>query len=359
MQCYMFNYLKFNYTKSRFLLCCATAVVLICSSTTASLALDGLVDVRGYRQGGRAGETEYTTENFLERYSLDQRVMLAQATLFQIRYSFQRDNLWSAFGGNTSKSRKVTQGPFLMLSFRGQKIRAGLTGHGIRKQTFVPNVPTRTDDNLTSSAFARTEIGKAELNARYLINQTKRTQGDAINETRNNTLGFVANYDVSTRDRFRYSLNNTSNKGITLETEAKYLSNILQYVGNHTFDENRGRFNIDAKVSRFDQSNLYGSQGTREYIPPVWGGFLLDDTPQDWDPLEPDPVQVPLLYDNDLVTPTTINIGNSASVVREFGGDYRNIILDFGDPTVMDSIALHIDTQLNFPGPHSMVGVCE
>jgi hypothetical protein len=346
----MFDHLRLRFPKPRFVLCCALALVLICLSATTPLALDGLIDVRGYRQGGRAGETEYANETLWERYALDQRVMFDQSVLFQIRYTFQRENLWGSFAGNTSKSRRVTQGPFMLLTYRGETFRAGLTGNGLRKEFFVPGVSTRTDDNITSTIWANYDIDRADFVLRYLYTLTERTQGEIDNETRNSALSFIADVDLSANDRLQYSVNNTVNKGITRGTETNYLTNVFQYWGSHRFGGDRGRFNIFANANRFDQTNFYTAKGARQYIPPIWGGFLLDDTPGEQDPLEPDPTREPLLHDNDVVTATAINIGSDAPVVREFGGDYRNIILDFGDPTAMDSIALYIDTQINFPG---------
>jgi hypothetical protein len=325
------------------------ATVLFCSSTTASLAVDGRADVRASRQSGRAGALNYTTESLWENYSLDQRFQLARSTLFQIRYSLQRDNLWSRTGVISSEARKETQVPFMALTYRGRRFRAGLTGNGIRRDTFIPGIDTRRDENLTTTAWARTDIGPAELSGRYLDTQTERSQGVEHNETRNSVLGFVARVAITDDDNIRYSVNHSRNKVITLGVEANYLSNILEYKGSHRFAQDRGRFNLSAIVSRFDQTNTYSIAGTREYISPIWGGLLLDDTPETHDPLEPDPVQESLLHDNDLDTPTVINIGSAASVVREFGGDYRNIILDIGDPTEIDSITLHIDSQLDFP----------
>jgi hypothetical protein len=346
----MFEHLEARYSKTRLIPCCALTVMLICLSPVAALALDGLADVRASRQSGRAGPGQFTTELLWENYALDQRVFLGGSGLFQIRYTFQRENLWSEFAENISKSRRVTQGPFLLLTYRGDIVRAGVTGHGLHKEFFVPDVATRTDDNLTSSAWVTGNLDRAELNARYLFNRTRRTQGAEMNETKNGIASFIADVDVTARDRLRYSLSHTDNNNITLETEAKYLTNILQYWGNHRFADDRGRFNIFANANRFDQTNVFGRGGARVYLAPIWGGELLDDTPSENDPLEPDPTPEPLLYDNDLVTGTMVNIGSDAPVVREFGGDYRNIILDFGEPTEMDSIVLHIDTQLSFPG---------
>ena len=72
-----------------------------------------------------------------------------------------------------------------------------------------------------------------------------------------------------------------------------------------------------------------------QYLLPSAGGFWIDDSPSLLDPLEAQPELVPALYDNDRTTSTTINLGDEAPRGRDYGGDYRNIYLDFGEPVTM------------------------
>ena len=44
-----------------------------------------------------------------------------------------------------------------------------------------------------------------------------------------------------------------------------------------------------------------------------------------------------------------INIGDNASVVRQFGGDYRNLGLDFGEPEPFTAMILYVDRVVRFP----------
>lgn len=341
--------LEFRCPQYYSILCCAIAMLLICSFASDSFALDGRIDTRAFRQGGRAGELAYTTRNLWESYSLDQNYQITGSILLQFQYSLQRERLRSETGGNATTSRKETQTPFIALNYRDRWLRMGLTGNGIRKDIFAPGLPTRRDENLTYSAWARTDISRASLSVQYQDTRLWRSQERAKAKNKNSVLGFIARVTLTDHDRLMYSVNKSNNVGITLGTESDYLSNILEYRGNYGFAQNRGKINIVTNASRFDQTTIFRIEGAREYLSPIWGGLQLDDTPQDYDPLEPNPMREPLLHDNDLQTRTMINIGSSASVVREFGGDYRNIILDFGDLAPMDSIALHIDAQIDFP----------
>lgn len=261
----------FKCSTARVIPCCATAMAVFCSFATTSLALDGRIDFRGHRQGGRTGELTYKTENLWENYSLDQRFQFTNSTLFQLRYSVQRENLWSRAGDIASETKKETQVPFVGFTYRGRRVRAGLTGNGIRKDTFTPGVDTRRDENLTKTAWARTDIGKVELNARYLSTRTERTQGDDFTETENRVLRFIARYAATDDDRLGYLVTHTKDKGTTFGTKTEYLNNVLEYKGNHRFAQNRGRASITTSVSRFDQTNTYLIAGTREYLSPLWG----------------------------------------------------------------------------------------
>ena len=53
------------------------------------------------------------------------------------------------------------------------------------------------------------------------------------------------------------------------------------------------------------------------------------------DPLEGNPTSEPALYDGNRQAATTIDLGDAAPVVHQFGGDYRNIEYDFGQAVSM------------------------
>jgi hypothetical protein len=327
----------------------AFAIVVCGVYAAPAQALDGRVDLRGYRQGGRAGTLSYTTENVWENYTLEQRFQFARSTTLQARYVYRRDHLWSRSELGTSSTRRDTHVPFVTLSYHREGFRAGVSTTGTRRDSWFAGPGDRRDENLTTSFWSRYERGPAEYHLRYMDTRTRRELNNGTRKNNNSDLGFVANIDLTTNDQLRYSLNHTVNDQVTLGTETRYLSNTVDYRGYHHFDENRGRFNITTRVSRFDQTNSFRTERARRYVSPIWGGMALDDTPERLDPLETDPVPEPLLYDNDLETPTLINIGDSAPAVREFGGDYRNIIIDLGTSTAIDSVTLHVSSPIDFP----------
>ena len=108
---------------------------------------------------------------------------------------------------------------------------------------------------------------------------------------------------------------------------------------------------IDAQASHFRQDGEQVLPGGERLLQPLWGGFSLDDTPEFQDILEPDPVQDTRLYDGDRDARSGVNIGDSAPPVQEYGGDWRNIIFDFGEPERITAAVLYVDTRVGFPGP--------
>ena len=78
-------------------------------------------------------------------------------------------------------------------------------------------------------------------------------------------------------------------------------------------------------------------------------GYVLDDSPETLDPLEPQPTPLPALADLDRDTPTSLDIGDDAPPVREYGGDYRNILVDFGDAQTLAAATLYVDRVVSFP----------
>ena len=78
----------------------------------------------------------------------------------------------------------------------------------------------------------------------------------------------------------------------------------------------------------------------------------MADTPEEFDPLEEPPLPVPELYDLNRDAATIVNIGDNAPVGREYGGDYRNIVFDFGTGEDLISGFLFLDRELVFPYPN-------
>ena len=105
----------------------------------------------------------------------------------------------------------------------------------------------------------------------------------------------------------------------------------------------------NARTTWFRQRTIHDIAGARESVEPYGSGFRLDDTPEFRDPLESEVIEIGALADNNYDASTGINIGDSAPRVREFGGDYCNLILDFGDVEEIVAGRLFIDTRPAVP----------
>jgi hypothetical protein len=313
------------------------------------LALDGRVEVRGTQQDGGAGPTAYETSTLWENYSLGQRILLGKNLVMQLNFVTRRQTLTgrSVLAGSNSETLSLL--PNASLSFRSGEFRAGANARGLRKDQSGSNIESYRDEHADFNLWLSQNWSWLELSGNAMRSSSTREAGLNSRETSENSQSASAKLLPTKQDEIRYSFSRNRQDLNTFDTDITYRSHNLRYRGSHGFLENRGRFSLDARTSYLEQTSTFGEDGGIEYRPPVWGGFSLDDTPEEQDPLEDDPIFVPALFDKDRDTPSIINIGDSAPVVRQYGGDYRNLIFDFGDTEPMDQIILYVDTVLRFP----------
>jgi hypothetical protein len=324
-------------------------LLLMLSFPVSALALDGRIELRGTQQDGGAGETAYETNTLWENYSLGQHVPLAKNFMMQLDFVTRRQTLESQSYLGGSDSEVISYLPNASLTFRSDEFRIGLNASASRKDHSGSNLQSWRDEHAAFNAWLRQKWSWLALDASLMESSSQRESDLDSRDTREHYQNFGVRVNVTKKDEVRYSFTHNSQDLRTYNTNTTFYSHNLQYRGSHDFFSGRGRISVDARTDLMKQISTYGQEGGLEYLPPIWGGYTLDDTPEELDPLEPDPVLTPGLYNKDRDTPTNINIGDSAPVVRLYGGDYRNIIFDFGDTESMDEIFLYVDTVLRFP----------
>jgi len=324
-------------------------VLLVLLIPVAALALDGQIDVRGTRQDGGAGETAYETSTLAENYSLSQNIAFHQRLNFQISFLTRRQTLDSKSILGTSTSEILSYLPNASLNYRAERLRGELSARGMRKDHSGSGLVSWRDEHVDFGGWLQSGWDWIELNARARQSASRRETPLGVRNTQERNQGLGVLVHPSVADDVEYRFSRTVQELRTYGTELTFLGHVLQYRGAHGFSSGRGHFAIDANASYLKQVSAFNETGGLEYAAPIWGGFSLDDTPEDLDPLEPDPEFVAALFDQDRDTPTVINIGDSAPIVRQYGGDYRNLIFDFGDTEPMDTIILYVDTILRFP----------
>jgi len=313
-------------------------------------ALDGRVEVRGNRQSGGAGDTEYRTTSIWENYSLGQRISLSRAFTLQFDHVTRRQNLESRTGNTAFDSEIISQLPNASLTFRKDTWRGGLNARGIRKDQSGSGLPNQRDEHADFHGYLSTRRRHIELevSAQQAVSTRESEMGNR--DTREEQQSAKVRLMPTLQDELRYGFTRNEQQLRTFDTRLNYRSHNLQLRTFHDFLNGKGRFSLDARQSWLHQESAYGSNASEAYLPPAAAFHSLDDTPEQWDTLEADWIPTGALYDLDRDTPTAINLGDDAPVVRTYGGDYRNIILDFGETATVDELVLYVDTILDFPG---------
>jgi hypothetical protein len=325
-----------------------SAAILLFPS--AVLALDGRIELRGSHQEGRAGVEAYETDTQWQYLNLGQGVQFNDHWFLRVDAAGRRERLWGkSVAGSFSTDRK-TMRPSLNLTYRDETYRVNLNGRALRQDQWRPGVPALRDEQFDLGIWATADYGWLLLDANAQEAKSIRSAANLERENLNHQAGLGARVDITANDEIRYNFSRTKQDLISFNSSSTYITNNIQYRGSHLFAGDRGNFGIFAFHNDFKQTDHVDDVVGLEYVLPAFAGYVLDDTPDYLDPLEDDPVQVAGLYDRDRTTPTEINIGDAAPVVRDYGGDYRNIILDFGDTQEMSTLILYVDKVLSFPG---------
>jgi hypothetical protein len=147
-----------------------------------------------------------------------------------------------------------------------------------------------------------------------------------------------------------YGLTGISSDIVTRGSRRDEWTHALELIGSPQLGSDRFGTWFRARSQLFRQDiRVDPVEGPSIVARPLFAEVILDDSPEVHDPLEPDGVSVPGLFDRDLDTPTSVNLGDSAPVVLEFGGDYRNLVYDFGGSEELASAFLYVDARLLNP----------
>ena len=324
------------------------AALLAAASPAA--ALNGRADVRTSHQEGRSGSLAYTTNSLRENYSLGLYSKLSSRLFLNVDALARRETLDSQSGFAIAESDKTTLLPNFTLSYRGEHERLGLSGRATRIDQVRTGQPSQRDEYLDINFWLNTEFSRFQIDANAQQTAAWRYADGSDRENREQNFAAMVLWNLTNNDDLSYRFSRSRQDIIQQDLRTTYTTHNVQYRGDHRFLDDRGHLSLHALSNRFIQNDHRNDQFDQTYVQPLGAAYSLDDTPDFLDPLEDDPVSVPALLDNDRDTATEINIGDNASVVREYGGDYRNIILDFGEPAEMISAVLYIDHIVSFPG---------
>ena len=316
---------------------------------STGFALDGLVELRGSHQEGRAGVEAYETDTLWQIFTLGQSVDFSRQLLLRVNANARRDRLWGKNQFESASNDKKFLSPNFNLSYHDPTYRFSLNGRALRTDQVRTGLPDQRDEHFDIGLWGTANYDWLKLEANAQEAASWRYAAGNNRENRDHQASFLSQVNVSQQDEIRYKFSRTKQDLVNLNTASTFVTNVLQYRGEHFFDQQRGEFNIYALYNNFQQTDHVDDLVGLQYVLPVYAGYVLDDTPDYLDPLEGEPIEVPDLYDRDLDSATEINIGDNAVPVRDYGGDYRNILLDFGDTQEMNTLILYVDRLLRFP----------
>ena len=328
----------------------AAAARLLLAAAPPARAVDGRADVSASRQSGNAGADAYRTEALVENYSLGERLELSRSWLLNLDLLTRREQLEGTTAGLRTYTRTTSLLPAFSLNFRRDRWHGALNGRALRREWRGTGLESRRDENVQFGAWARGDFDLWELELRLQEQASWREQPDGERENREHTQTVNVRRFFGGGDELRYSFTRSRQELPTFGNEVLYRTHQAQYRGDHAFADGRGRVGLDALVSHFRQDDRRPVAGGRRLLLPVWGGYTLDDTPGYQDPLEPEPVRDERLHDRDRDAPTGVDLGSAAPAVQQFGGDWRNIIYDFGETETISAAVLYVDTRVGFPG---------
>jgi hypothetical protein len=315
-------------------------------------ALDTTLDVRDTRQTARTDDRTFRSSFRRELVSLRQPREILEGLDFDARFRFSRETTGSDVSGADLETERRTYQPGLALIHKTRITHLGLNANWLERRTtgttgFSPESSRRQFGAwLNVEPAPRTRI-QSSLE-RTITEERGEIEGDS--ESRQ-TSGYIhADRYFAETWQFQYRFGGLGDDLVTRDTRRTQFSHGLDLRGSPSFEDGRVDTNFRLFSQFLDQHTETGSiGGATVLLPPVRGGVILDDTPETLDPLEDGITLVPGLSDRDRTTATSINLGDSAPVVREFGGDYRNLQYDFGEVREFSSAILLVDARLPNP----------
>jgi hypothetical protein len=314
-------------------------------------AVDGRIDVRVSHQSGQVGDLEYDAETRREELTLDQPIPLGGAFLLQTRLRWLREASDSRAGGPRQEWEGRTTRPDVTLSYRARGLTLGAQGDWFERRITGESAFAPRSRRYQYGGWVNGRRGGTRLSGnwtRSVSEQKGLSAGDV--ENRETSGAFRGEQSFARVWQAAYRLAGTSSDAVDRAIRRTHLVHGLEFGGTPRLGD-RLDASIQAKTQLFSETLETGAPSDAGiYLEPLAGDVRLDDTPESYDPLEGDPAPEPGLYDGDRESPTGLDLGDAASVVREFGGDYRNIRYDFGGIEELVSAFLFVDRRLLAPG---------
>lgn len=299
-------------------------------------------------QEGQAGPEAYHETTRQTQTSADQSIGLLPSLVLRLDGGWQQQFYSGNVGAtNTDLNQRTAQGG-LALDLGVRQGRFSLYGDGFDQASSGNSAQLLHLNRDEIGATMNLNPGFVRLNGQGLFT-TARQQNLSGPDSRTQELD--SSIDARTRlprlGELSYRFSGLADRNLTLEQRTTQITNGVTFLSNTRFAGGRGSADLKLDSNFFNETDKQetNAAGARLRLP-VSGGYRLDDTPEQADPLEGDVIPVPALYDRNRLVATEIDLGDSAPVVHEFGGDYRNIQYDFGEAVDLVSATLYVDRTL-------------
>ncbi len=320
-------------------------------SARPSLALDGVVDGRSSVQEGQAGPDAYRQVSTQTEVRANQRVQMAGGFQFRADGRIHRELFNSRLGSIRNNLDRRTNQAEASLDRAGRHVGFSLNAVAFDQKTLGAGseVPLLKRRQIGTSGEYKQRWVRLNAGGLFIGSRREFPLAEALRDEEWSG-SFQMRAVVPRLGDVGYRASTLTDRNLNFDSKSTHTSQTLTFAGNSRFAGGRGMVALKTTSGFFAQTQSRSMGGSADRIVlPHTAGLTLDDSPEVHDPLEAEEMPVAELFDGNRTAPTLVQIGDSAPAVREFGGDYRNIIFDFGEAVDADSVLLYVDHTLLTP----------
>ncbi len=322
------------------------ALALSAGWAVPALALDGSLGFRQSAQEGGRGAADYSLQVISRDASAQQFLGLWPGASLRIEAFVRDDATQSRVGSANSAWSQLSQHAGAALRYGHRGLRLELSASGRRRdQTPDPGLRTRQDLGQLGAWAQWRAHRRLRLSGSLLSSRAWREEAaQAEVETREQLQ--AAGLDLQlTPGTWRYNFSRQRSEQLARGSDATHSSHQLAFAGDLGLLGDRGRLSLSARSRRFTQELAQRELQGELLLEPVLAGVRVDPTPELDDPLEAPLVAVVELIDLDRRTPTAVDLGDEAEPGLQFGGDYRNLVLDLGAPAAVSRLRVYVEAR--------------
>ncbi|HMB71816.1 MAG TPA: hypothetical protein VKU85_21065 [bacterium] len=324
----------------------------VVSFPAAVLGVDVTLDVRDTRQYSNDAVRTFETSTRREALTVRQMSRLATRVTLEAQILALRETAGGDATGVRLENERRTYQPSLVAAYHGRTLEAGVKANWLQREVSGATSLAPESTRRQLGGWMETELGEDTGLSASIVSTTTDEEGAAVGDTsqRRRTGYLLADHSFGPEWTLDYRLAGSSSDLITRGSRRNEWTHALELFGSPQLASDRLRSYFRARSQLFRQNvTIDPAEGPSILERPFSAVVIADDSPEVHDPLEPDGISVPGLFDRDLDTPTSVNLGDSAPVTLEFGGDYRNLVYDFGGAEEFASAFLYVDTRLLNP----------